>query len=183
MEDVTLFPIAAHSNIRTVWIDIRLNSEFGCECCDDQVEDYFDEATWSKTVKALNERLPGLRHLHISIIRREDSRSGEYFRPLLEEKLYPILMGMKELHFFQVVVNFMNVVLVNAQFEMVTSEYSATYETQDECEWVSDKTEEEVKTKDVEEQSTDNVEEVSTEDLEDEYITQHKKDRWDIVDG
>ncbi|DAA78390.1 TPA_exp: Uncharacterized protein A8136_4366 [Trichophyton benhamiae CBS 112371] len=167
LTDVTLFPTAAHNSIRTLWVDIRLNSELGCDCCDEKVEGYFDEATWSKTVKVLNERLPGLRHLHISIIRRKESRSGDYFRPLLEEKVYPTLMGMKKLHCFQVVVNFENVVPANAPFEMVTSEYSAAYEIQSEREWLSDETEEE--------ESTDNVEE--------EYVTQYKRERNDSVDG
>ncbi|EFQ98069.1 hypothetical protein MGYG_01106 [Nannizzia gypsea CBS 118893] len=140
-ENVTRFPPAALDNIRTIWIDIRLNAEYGCLCCDDHVEGYFAEKSWAKAVELFNEQLPGLRHLHISIMRRKDSRPGNYFRPLLERKLYPALMGIRKLSCFQVIANFKNEEPENAPFEIVPFEHGIEDETEDEQE-LSEDTEE-----------------------------------------
>ncbi|OAL63480.1 hypothetical protein A7C99_5876 [Trichophyton rubrum] len=141
---LTLFPPAAHS-----------------------IDCYLDETIWSKIVTVLNEQMPSLRHLHISIIRRKNSKPVEHFRALLEENLYPTLTRMKKLQCFRVLVNFENAAPANAPFEVISGEYLAAYETKDDLELVSNETEEEVSTDNVEDENTGNVKEESTEDVED----------------
>lgn len=180
---LTLFPPAAHSSIHTFWIDILLNSKSECDMCNYLVDCYLDETIWSKIVTVLNEQMPSLRHLHISIIRRKNSKPVEHFRALLEENLYPTLTRMKKLQCFRVLVNFENAAPANAPFEVISGEYLAAYETKDDLELVSNETEEEVSTDNVEDENTGNVKEESTEDVEDEYVTQHEEKAWDIIDG
>ncbi|EZF69708.1 hypothetical protein H105_07834 [Trichophyton soudanense CBS 452.61] len=180
---LTLFPPAAHSSIHTFWIDILLNSKSECDMCNYLVDCYLDETIWSEIVTVLNEQMPSLRHLHISIIRRKNSKPVEHFRALLEENLYPTLTRMKKLQCFRVLVNFENAAPANAPFEVISGEYLAAYETKDDLELVSNETEEEVSTDNVEDENTGNVKEESTEDVEDEYVTQHEEKAWDIIDG
>lgn len=172
---VTLFPPAAHSSIHTFWIDVLLNADDECEVCSHAVDYYLDEITWGETVRVLNEQMPSLRHLHISIILRKISVPVEHFRALLEENVYPALMRMKKLHCFRVLVNFENVAPANAPFKVISAEYLGANKTKDGRELASNEAEEEV--------SMDDAEEESTKDVEDEYISEHDEKAWDIRDG